>query len=120
MDHPLEKLVPGTVIDLAGKVIRNHNRFHINLETGTGEIALHVNPRFDEGEVVFNTLRNGRWEREERVGRLPVQQGCSFEAMILVEEMGYKVFHVLVLESMVVECTLYSFNSIAFVSSRWY
>ncbi|XP_077521766.1 galectin-4-like isoform X2 [Amblyomma americanum] len=91
MDHPLEKLVAGTVIDLAGQVLGNRNRFHIHLETGTGEIALHVNPRFDEGEVVFNTLRNGRWEREERVGRLPVQQGCSFEAMILVEEMGYKV-----------------------------
>ncbi|KAK8782055.1 hypothetical protein V5799_016603 [Amblyomma americanum] len=97
MDHPLEKLVPGTVnvpgtvIELAGRVLSSPKRFQINLMTGAGDIALHVNPRFDEGEVVFNTFHNGCWEREERVGRLPVQQGCSFEATITVEEMGYKV-----------------------------
>ncbi|XP_077523371.1 galectin-9-like [Amblyomma americanum] len=97
MDHPLEKLVPGTVnvpgtvIELAGRVLSSPKRFQINLMTGTGDIALHVNPRFDEGEVVFNTFHNGCWEREERVGRLPVQQECSFEATITVEEMGYKV-----------------------------
>lgn len=66
-------------------------RFSINLVTASGDIALHVNPRFDVGNTVFNTFRDGEWENEETVERLPVQQGQNFEAMILVEEMGYKV-----------------------------
>lgn len=91
MDHPLERLVPGTIIELTGHVLSSPKRFHINLVTGAGDIALHISVRFDVGNVVFNTLRNGSWEDEERVENLPVQQGHNFEAMILVEEMGYKV-----------------------------
>lgn len=66
-------------------------RFSINLVTGCGNIALHVNPRFDGGHVVYNTLREGDWGDELRTDGVPVEQGQNFEAMILVEQMCYKV-----------------------------
>ncbi|KAL3226310.1 hypothetical protein MRX96_025210 [Rhipicephalus microplus] len=91
MDHPLEKLQPGTIIELSGHVLGSPKRFSINLVTAGGDIALHVNPRFDVGNTVFNTFRSDDWEQEEVVQRLPVQQGHNFDFMILVEEMGYKV-----------------------------
>lgn len=91
MDQPLERLQPGTIIELAGHVLNSPKRFSVNLVTGRGDIALHVNPRFDVGNVVLNTFQNGEWEDEEVVDSLPVQQGHNFETMILVEQMSYKV-----------------------------
>ncbi|CAN8031490.1 unnamed protein product [Ixodes persulcatus] len=91
MDFPLQPLVPGTIIELTGHVHNHTKRFSINLVTGKGDIALHVNPRFDAGNTVFNTLRGNEWETEEVVQSVPVQQGQNFECMILVEQMDYKV-----------------------------
>lgn len=91
MDQLLERLAPGSTIELTGHVLGSPKSFHINLVTATDDIALHVSVRFDQGKVVFNSRRNGNWEDEKVVEHLPVQQEHNFEAMILVEEMGYKV-----------------------------
>lgn len=91
MRSPLRKLTPGTVIEVHGHIHNNTKRFSINLETNQGDIALHVNPRFDVGNVVFNSLRSGKWENEECQQWLPVGQGQDFMCMILVEKMDYKV-----------------------------
>ncbi|XP_077521784.1 32 kDa beta-galactoside-binding lectin-like isoform X2 [Amblyomma americanum] len=87
----LETLCPGTTIDLAGRVGKSTDRFSINLVTDTGDIAIHINPRFDEWCVVFNSNRGGYWEHEERVVRMPVQQGSHFETRIRVDDAGYQV-----------------------------
>lgn len=91
MHLPLQPLVPGTIIELTGHIHNHTKRFSVNLVTEKGDIALHVNPRFDVGNTVFNTLRNNEWEQEECVDSVPVQQGQNFEFMILVEQMDYKV-----------------------------
>ncbi|XP_077524086.1 galectin-4-like [Amblyomma americanum] len=91
MDYPMESIVLGSVINLTGHILSTPKRFYINLVTGTGDIALHVNIRFDTGMVVINSFRNDSWETEERFKSLPVQQGHNFEAKILVYDMGYKV-----------------------------
>ncbi|XP_077521774.1 galectin-7-like isoform X1 [Amblyomma americanum] len=91
LDVTLETLCSGTTIDLAGRVGRSTDRFCINLVAETGDIAIHINPLFDEGCVVFNSYRGGYWEHEERVVRMPVQRGSHFETRIRVDDAGYQV-----------------------------
>nr|BAF43802.1 galectin [Ornithodoros moubata]BAF49629.1 galectin [Ornithodoros moubata] len=86
---PLRTLTPGTVIELHGR-IHNTKRFAINLETKDGDIALHINPRFDCNHVVLNSFRGGKWEMEEHAP-LTIAQGQDFSCMILVEKMEYKM-----------------------------
>ncbi|XP_064484136.1 galectin-4-like isoform X2 [Ornithodoros turicata] len=86
---PLKTLTPGTIIELHGR-IHNTKRFAINLETRDGDIALHINPRFDCSHVVLNSFRSGNWEAEE-YGPLTLVQGQEFSCLILVEKMEYKV-----------------------------
>lgn len=92
MESPVQRLNPGNLFSVMGHIHAGVKRFSINLVTGGGDIALHVNPRFDGGQVVYNSLRGGHWEQEERTQGLPVNQGHNFEAMILVEPMSYKVW----------------------------
>ncbi|NWI98113.1 LEG4 protein, partial [Pitta sordida] len=69
-------------------------RFHINLRAGPGgDIALHLNPRMDEGAVVRNTLSGGSWGHEERdVPYNPFQRGDYFELSIRCGNHRFKVF----------------------------
>ncbi|KAJ8256622.1 hypothetical protein COCON_G00187740 [Conger conger] len=67
--------------------------FAINLQNSGMEgsdVALHVNPRFEES-VVFNTCRSGSWEEEERPAEMPFCKGEDFELLIIVTTEGYQV-----------------------------
>lgn len=70
-------------------------RFIINLRcdtTETGNIAMHMNPRFDGWDkVVFNTFENDCWGSEDKQRRMPFTIGESFELVIEVTSAGYKV-----------------------------
>lgn len=69
-------------------------RFYVNLLCGEGpggEAALHFNPRLDESTVVFNSLEQGTWGREERGSGLPFQHGQPFEVLLIATEDGFKV-----------------------------
>ena len=72
-------------------------RFAINLQVGPNvnprdDIALHVNPRFDENCVVRNSLIYQSWGDEERHPNfMPLQRGVNFEILILCEQAEYKV-----------------------------
>ena len=58
----------------------------------SGDIALHLNPRFDDRMVVRNSRHKMVWGPEEREPRvMPFIAGREFEAMILCEESGYKI-----------------------------
>ncbi|KAK7487135.1 hypothetical protein BaRGS_00021630 [Batillaria attramentaria] len=72
------------------------NKFAVNLIKGTccdDDIALHFNPRRDEGEVVFNSKQDGEWETEERHA-LPraMQDLVPFEVEILAKKNKFKVY----------------------------
>ena len=69
-------------------------RFYVNLlcsEMPGSEAALHFNPRLDESSVVFNTLEQGTWGREERGSGIPFQHGQPFDVLLIATEEGFKV-----------------------------
>lgn len=70
-------------------------RFVVNLRcdsTETGDIALHMNPRFDGWDkVVFNSFEGESWGSEDKLRRMPFTIGESFELVIEVTAEGYKV-----------------------------
>lgn len=58
----------------------------------TGDIAMHMNPRFDGWDkVVFNTFEADSWGSEEKIRRMPFVMGEAFEMVIMVTSQGYKV-----------------------------
>ncbi|XP_064157571.1 uncharacterized protein LOC135235715 [Anguilla rostrata] len=58
-----------------------------------GDIALHINVRFEPspGVVVFNTFRGGNWEQEERPDGMPFRQGEKFLLVISITAEGFQV-----------------------------
>ena len=88
-------LNPGSQIIVRGRVLPDETRFAINLKCGEdddADIALHFNPRRDDGEVVFNSKEGGDWEEEER-HPLPsaMQEMVPFEVEILTKSNKFKV-----------------------------
>uniref|UniRef100_A0A8D0CBW2 Galectin n=1 Tax=Salvator merianae TaxID=96440 RepID=A0A8D0CBW2_SALMN len=77
---------------IAGKVLPEATRFHINLKAGDN-IAFHLNPRFNENVVVRNSKFNGSWGLEERnmPAGMPLFRGQSFTIWMLCEQQGFKV-----------------------------
>ncbi|XP_043921852.1 galectin-6-like [Protopterus annectens] len=60
-------LSPKKTIIVRGNIPYGATRFHINLKIGyTNDVALQINPRFNEKTVVRNSLISGDWGREER------------------------------------------------------
>lgn len=85
-------LYPSKTIIVAGAVLANAQRFHINLRSGK-DIAFHLNPRFDENTVVRNTQINCSWGAEERnlPRKMPFLRGNSFTVCIKCESHCLKV-----------------------------
>lgn len=85
-------LYPSKTILIAGMVLPNAKRFHINLRSGM-DVAFHLNPRFDEKVVVRNTQINCSWGPEERnlSGKMPFNRGQSFSVWILCESHCFRV-----------------------------
>ncbi|KAM6289231.1 LOW QUALITY PROTEIN: alpha-actinin-4-like, partial [Aegotheles albertisi] len=87
-------LWPNMAIYVQGVVPHHANRFHVNLEAGPGDdgdLALHVNPRFGEGQVVLNSRSGGVWGDEQRQDLQPFTPGASFEIVITVTPHGYRL-----------------------------
>uniref|UniRef100_A0A8C9DKW3 Galectin n=1 Tax=Prolemur simus TaxID=1328070 RepID=A0A8C9DKW3_PROSS len=88
-----EGLRPGTVLRLRGFIPDKAGRFHVNLlcsEEQGADAALHFNPRLDESAVVFNSLEQGAWGREERGPGIPFQRGQPFEVLLIATDDGFK------------------------------
>lgn len=71
------------------------SRFAINLLNGTSpddDIALHINPRRDQGEIVFNSREGGSWGKEKRK-KLPsaMEEKAPFTLEILAKSDKFKV-----------------------------
>jgi hypothetical protein len=83
-------LIPGKQIFISGVVGHHADRLQFNLKTHSGQIALHVNPRFNDNCIVRNTERGG-WGQEERQGPMIFQRGAPFELIISCEHDRYRV-----------------------------
>lgn len=72
------------------------NRFAINLLYGTSvddDIALHFNPRRDDGEVVLNSKEDGDWQDEERHDLpRPFSELLPFQVEIVVKSDKFKIY----------------------------
>ncbi|KAK6997789.1 galactokinase [Biomphalaria glabrata] len=71
-------------------------RFAVNLLYGTSlddDIALHFNPRRDQGEVVLNSREGGAWEEEERHSLPhPMVEMLPFEVEIVNKSKKFKIY----------------------------
>uniref|UniRef100_A0A8C0J1I8 Galectin n=1 Tax=Chelonoidis abingdonii TaxID=106734 RepID=A0A8C0J1I8_CHEAB len=83
----------GLMVVICGTVLPTCDRcvFKIDLQCGScpsphADIALHFNPRFEEGGcVVCNTFERQNWGREERKYEMPFFKGHPFEIRVLVK-----------------------------------
>ena len=71
------------------------SRFQVNLINGDSlddDVALVINPRRDEGEVVLNNCVDGEWQDEERE-ELPTafQDMLPFEVKVVTKKNKFKV-----------------------------
>ncbi|KAJ8399510.1 hypothetical protein AAFF_G00412220 [Aldrovandia affinis] len=82
------------LITISGQVKPHPKKITINLLRGK-DVALHLNPRFDEGGkkvIVRNSLLGGKWGKEERaLGHFPFSAGQTFEIKILCTSNEFKV-----------------------------
>lgn len=90
----------GTKIIVEGHVLtwRSH-QFNINLLVGhdqlhnhvrQADVALHFNPRFDDGYLLLNSRTGGRWKAEQQES-LTILKGQDFKLVITVEEASYRI-----------------------------
>eukprot|EP00069_Balaena_mysticetus_P003036 bmy_16324T0 len=87
MDFPLR--VPGSTTKSQVTSL-----FVINFKVGSsGDLALHINPRLNEGTVVRNSFLNGLWGAEERkVSNNPFGPGQFFDLSIRCGMDRFKVY----------------------------
>lgn len=77
---------------MTGHIPKNATRFSINLECGSSEqVALHVNPRFDQKEIVRNHYENGLWGIEDTYGPIGMEVGTDFMITIGCDEHGFRI-----------------------------
>uniref|UniRef100_A0A8C2XM05 Galectin n=1 Tax=Cyclopterus lumpus TaxID=8103 RepID=A0A8C2XM05_CYCLU len=89
-------LLPGEMVLIQGSVLRDADRFQVDLTCGSSmepraDVAFHFNPRFRTPCVVCNALQGGRWGREEVLDLNPFRAGDPFELIVLVLKDTFKV-----------------------------
>jgi len=87
---------PGKSIYISGKIDDGSSRFAVNLQCGESpddDIALHVNPRWDDDEgsvLVLNSREAGSWGEEVRLPN-PIVPGEEMDMHILGMNEGYTI-----------------------------
>jgi len=66
------------------------DRFEVNLANNRGDIALHINPRVNDRQLVLNSAPGGGWGAEERKP-LTISRGDNFHIIIMVTEQSFKI-----------------------------
>ncbi|XP_052283844.1 galectin-9-like [Dreissena polymorpha] len=88
-------MTEGATIHVRGTYESHHSGFLISLQCGgstdpRSDCALAFNPRFNEHQVVRNSLQSGSWGVEERHGSFPFQ-GENVDVSIVVHAGYYSV-----------------------------
>ncbi|XP_038615352.1 galectin-9 [Tachyglossus aculeatus] len=85
-------LYPSKTIIIWGTILPQAKRFHVNLRRG-GDVAFHLNPRFDENTIVRNTQVSQFWGTEERsmISPMPFGPGQTITICIVCESHCFKV-----------------------------
>ncbi|XP_028267141.1 beta-galactoside-binding lectin-like [Parambassis ranga] len=65
-------------------------RFAVNIGPNEDDIALHINPRFNENVVVYNSCEGGSWGEEIREGN-PLSLGQEFKIVVEFTPDGFVV-----------------------------
>ncbi|GMS84550.1 hypothetical protein PENTCL1PPCAC_6725 [Pristionchus entomophagus] len=86
-----EGFTPGKTLTVYGMPEKKCKRFHLNILKKNGDIALHLNPRFDEKAIVRNSLVNHEWGNEEREGKNPLEKGTLMDLEIKNEEYAFQI-----------------------------
>ncbi|XP_054830927.1 galectin-1-like [Eublepharis macularius] len=72
----LKTLHVGDSILVHGKVMPDAKIFSINLGKDASNFLIHFNPRFGEGVIVFNFMKDGKWGHpEQRAPKIPFKPG---------------------------------------------
>ncbi|KAM9323938.1 galectin-4 [Gastrophryne carolinensis] len=89
-------LRPSMGVTILATLEKSHNRFTVNLMTGETEasdIAMQMCARYDGADrVIFNTKRNGAWEKEEVKKQMPFKSGKQFIILFELTSNNYLVF----------------------------
>ncbi|XP_037675976.1 galectin-4 [Choloepus didactylus] len=87
-------LIARRTIIVKGYVLPSAKSFVINFKAGaSGDLALHINPRLNEGSVVRNSYLNGSWGAEERkISNNPFGPGQFFDLSIRCGMDRFKVY----------------------------
>ncbi len=64
--------------------------FALNLKVGNN-IALHINPRLNEGTVVLNSFINGGWGPEERPAGFPLVVKQLISIMVIISSTEFEI-----------------------------
>jgi len=95
--HLQGKIEPGQTLFTHGNIPDGATRFEVNFLSGSptidphvGDVVLHVSVRFDEGKIVFNTMKQGEWGKEERVSN-PWKAGQPFDLRVRAHSDKYEI-----------------------------
>uniref|UniRef100_A0A3P9HJW3 Galectin n=1 Tax=Oryzias latipes TaxID=8090 RepID=A0A3P9HJW3_ORYLA len=85
---------PKKTFIIRGRVPSGADRMAVNfVASGSGNTALHLNPRVKAGEVVRNSRIGGDWGKEERqLSTNPFKEGQFFDMSIRCGNQKFKVF----------------------------
>ncbi|XP_055686263.1 tectonin beta-propeller repeat-containing protein isoform X2 [Lutzomyia longipalpis] len=95
-------LTPGTELEISGCVYddADHIRFDLQCHPtvkvrhkveSQRHVLMHLNPRFNEKEIILNSMENSQWMTEIRDSRMVFSQGGEFKLNIRCEKMGYRI-----------------------------
>lgn len=95
---------PGTTLTLTGCLADDADRIGINLDAHSmyklrhkahseyENTCLHLNPRFCDGQIVRNSMIDGKWGKEETEGDMPLKQGHEFTLKIETTEDAFVIY----------------------------
>lgn len=69
-----------------------HEKVALNFFNSSGDILLHVNPRYDQGVLVLNSQLCSSWGQEERPSGFPLHSGCEAHVVVVAEHDGYVIY----------------------------
>jgi len=95
--HLQGKIEEGQTLFTHGKIRDGASRFEINFLSGSptidphvGNVVLHISVRFDEGKIVFNTMQQGEWGKEERESN-PWKAGNDFDLRVRAHQDKFEI-----------------------------